>query len=327
MKKIYVTLLISMLAIFIVACGSDKPETSKTNANEDVTQEDVKQEEVKSESKEITVKHLLGETTVKTLPEKVAVFDMGSLDTLDKLGVESVVAVPHDGLPTYLNKYEGTTENAGGLKEPDFEKLAAVAPDLIIISGRQAESYEELSKIAPTIYMGVDTSKYMESFEQNVTTLGEIFGKEDEAVKELGNVEKSIEELKTTVNPEKTGLILLSNGGKVSAFGPNSRFGIIHDVFGVKAVDDKLEVSTHGNSINFEYIVEKNPDYLFVVDRDAVAGDGAAAKTTIENDLVKGTKAFKEGNIVYLDPSYWYLSGGGLESVQEMVHEISEGLK
>ena len=30
---------------------------------------------------------------------------MGTLDTLDKLGVE-VAAVPHDGLPSYLSKYE-----------------------------------------------------------------------------------------------------------------------------------------------------------------------------------------------------------------------------
>lgn len=72
---------------------------------------------------------------------------MGALDTLDKLGVE-VAAVPHDGLPKYLSKYEGTTENAGGLKEPDFEKINEIAPDLILISGRQSEAYKELSKIA-----------------------------------------------------------------------------------------------------------------------------------------------------------------------------------
>ena len=113
---------------------------------------------------------------------------MGALDTLDKLGVE-VAAVPHDGLPKYLSKYEGTTENAGGLKEPDFEKINEIAPDLILISGRQSDAYEELSKIAPTVYVGVDTTKYMESFEENVTLLGKIFGKEREAAKEFASVE------------------------------------------------------------------------------------------------------------------------------------------
>nr|WP_207198794.1 siderophore ABC transporter substrate-binding protein [Peribacillus sp. TH14] len=313
-KKLSLLLLIAMLAVVAVACGSN-------NEKEDSSP---KKESAKSE--EITVKHQLGETKVKTNPEKVVVFDMGTLDTLDKLGVE-VAAVPHDGLPEYLSKYEGTTENAGGLKEPDFEKINEIAPDLILISGRQSDAYEELSKIAPTVYVGVDTTKYMESFEENVTLLGKIFGKEKEAAKEFASVEENITALKEKAPTDKKGLIILASGGKVSAYGPDSRFGIIHDVFGVPAVDDKLEVSTHGQSISFEYIAEKDPDYLFVVDRDAVAGDGAAAKETVENDIVKNTKAYKEGNIIYLDPNYWYLSGGGLESVDSMVKEISKGIK
>ncbi|PJN88291.1 siderophore ABC transporter substrate-binding protein [Bacillus sp. mrc49] len=314
LKKISVLLLIAMLAVVAVACGSDK----------DKEETGTKKESAKSE--EMTVKHQLGETKVKTNPKKVVVFDMGALDTLDKFGVK-VAAVPHDGLPKYLSSYKDTTENAGGLKEPDFEKINELAPDLILISGRQSEAYEELSKIAPTVFVGVDTTKYMESFKENVTLLGEIFGKKDEAAKELATVEEHINALKEKVPADKKGLIVLANGGKISAYGPDSRFGIIHDVFGVPAVDDKLEVSTHGQSVSFEYIAEKNPDYLFVVDRDAVVGDGAAAKETVENDIVKNTKAFKEGNIIYLDPNYWYLSGGGLESVDEMVNEISEGIK
>ncbi|MDW7614179.1 siderophore ABC transporter substrate-binding protein [Peribacillus simplex] len=314
MKKLSLLLLVAMLAVVAVACGSVKEKEESGT----------KKESAKSE--EFTVKHQLGETKVKTNPKKVVVFDMGALDTLDKLGVK-VAAVPHDGLPKYLSKYKGTTENAGGLKEPDFEKINEMAPDLILISGRQTEAYKELSAIAPTIYVGVDTANYMESFKENVTLLGKIFDKKDEAAKELARVDENINALKEKAPKDKTGLIVLASGGKVSAYGPDSRFGIIHDVFGVPAVDDKLEVSTHGQSISFEYIAEKNPDYLFVVDRDAVAGDGAAAKETVENDIVKNTKAFKEGNIIYLDPNYWYLSGGGLESVDEMVKEVSKGLK
>lgn len=313
-KKLSLLLLVAMLAVVAVACGSVKEKEESGT----------KKESAKSE--EFTVKHQLGETKVKTNPKKVVVFDMGALDTLDKLGVK-VAAVPHDGLPKYLSKYKGTTENAGGLKEPDFEKINEMAPDLILISGRQTEAYKELSAIAPTVYVGVDTANYMESFKENVTLLGKIFDKKDDAVKELARVDENINALKEKAPKDKTGLIVLASGGKVSAYGPDSRFGIIHDVFGVPAVDDKLEVSTHGQSISFEYIAEKNPDYLFVVDRDAVAGDGAAAKKTVENDIVKNTKAFKEGNIIYLDPNYWYLSGGGLESVDEMVKEVSKGLK
>ncbi|HHY60572.1 MAG TPA: ABC transporter substrate-binding protein, partial [Clostridia bacterium] len=88
-------------------------------------------------------------------------------------------------------------------------------------------------------------------------------------------------------------------------------------------VDENIEDSTHGMSISFEYIAEKNPDYLFVVDRDAVVAGQAAAKDVIENDLVKNTKAYRDGKIIYLDPNYWYLSGGGLVSVSEMIKEVA----
>lgn len=117
------------------------------------------------------------------------------------------------------------------------------------------------------------------------------------------------------------------NSSWVSAYGAGSRFGIIHDEFGFAAADEKIEVSTHGQSISFEYIVEKDPDYLFVVDRGAVVGGESSAKQVVENDLVKNTKAYKNGKIIYLDPDYWYLSGGGLESVAGMTEEVSGSIE
>lgn len=316
-KKLSFFLLIAILSIVTAACSSSNETGTAT-----------KDTNTKSEaSKEMTVAHELGETTVPTHPKKVVVFDMGTLDTLDKLGVE-VAAVPHEGLPSYLSKYESTTENAGGLKEPDFEAISALAPDLILISARQAEAYDQLSEIAPTVYVGVDTTKYVESVETNITLLGKIFGKEKAAADELAAVEEKIDALKASVPADKKGLVVLASGGKISAFGPNSRFGLIHDVFGIPAVDDQLEVSTHGQSISSEYIAEKNPDYLFVVDRDAVvAGGESTAKATVENDIVKNTNAYKEGQIVYLDPNYWYLSGGGLESLVKMIDDVQAAVK
>ena len=121
-------------------------------------------------------------------------------------------------------------------------------------------------------------------------------------------------------------LIILGNEGKVSAYGSSSRFGIIHDVFGFKAADDKIESSTHGQSITFEYILETNPDVLFVIDRDAAIGGEASAKDSIENELVQKTTAYENDAIYYLDPNYWYLSGGGLLSIKEMIKEIEEAL-
>ncbi len=306
-------LLTFMLAIVAVACSNNASSEKKTEA---------------SESKEITIKHKLGETKVKTNPKKVVVFDFGSLDTLDKLGVD-VAGVPQKNIPEYLSKYKDKKyTNVGGLKEPDFEKINEIAPDLIIISGRQSDSYKEFEKIAPTIYVEQDTKEYMKSFKDNTEMLAKIFGKEDKAKKEIAAVEKDVKALnEKATKSDKKGLIILANDGQVSAYGPNSRFGIIHDVFGVAPVDTGLKADTHGNKISFEYILEKNPDYLFVIDRGAVVGGKSSAKQVVENEIVSKTNAAKNGNVIYLDANYWYLSGGGLESVSEMVKEVSKGLK
>jgi iron complex transport system substrate-binding protein len=246
---------------------------------------------------------------------------------LDKLGVE-VTGLPQSNVPSYLSKYsDAKYENVGGLKEPDFEKINSLSPDLIIISGRQQDSYEEFSKIAPTLYVAVDNANYMESFTNNVKTLGKIFGKEAEVEAELATINDSVQALNTKATADgKKALIILANEGKISAYGAGSRFGIIHDVFGFAQADEKIEVSTHGQSVSYEYVADKNPDYLFVVDRDAaVKSDGSksgSAKDAVENDLVKNTNAFKNGKIIYLDPNYWYLSGGGLISVSEMLKEV-----
>lgn len=317
LKKRWLPIFVALFtAILLAACGNEDNAKNASSSNP------------KNDSEEITIKHELGETKVKKKPEKVVVFDFGVLDSLDKLGVE-VTGVPQANIPPYLEKYKDSKyENVGGLKEPDFEKISEIAPDLIIISGRQADSYEKFAEIAPTLYMAIDTKNYMDSFANNMKTLGKIFDKEKEVEAELANIHEQIETVKAKAKEiEGKALIVLTTGGKVSAYGPGSRFGIIHDVLGIKPVDANIEVSTHGQSISFEYIAEKNPDYLFVVDRDAVVEGKPSAKQTIENELVKKTNAYKNNRIIYLNPNYWYLSGGGLISVAEMINEVEKGIE
>lgn len=304
--------LLAGLILLLTACGNEGE--AQENSGD------------KEEKEKVTIEHKLGETTLNKNPEKVVVFDFGTLDTLDELGVE-VAGVPKDSLPSYLSSYDADEyANVGGLKEPDFEKIYEVDPDLIVISGRQMDMYEELAEIAPTIFVELDAQNYMESFKRNVEQLATIFEKENEAEQALANIEHNVEELKEKTS-DTNGLVVLSTGGKVSAYGEGSRFGIIHDTFGVEAVDSSIEVSTHGQNISFEYILEQNPEYLFVIDRDAVVNEDPAAKQTIENELVKQTAAYEKGQIVYLNPNYWYLSGGGLQSVQYMMDEVESSLE
>lgn len=319
MKKRVLLLMTMVVVLFLAACGSADSGEPK----------DAETADEGSESNEtVTVSHELGETEVGKNPESVVVFDFGILDTLDELGVEVDGAVQSSTVPSYLEKYEGDDyENIGSLKEPDFEAIAEIDPDIIIISGRQADLYDQLSEIAPTVHLGVDNERYMESFEENMETVGEIFGKEAEIEEALAEVDEKIEALREkTGETDEEALIILANDDRISAYGSSSRFGIIHDVFGVPESDDNIDASTHGMNVSFEYVMEQDPDILYVIDRAGVVGGETSAKELVENELTENIKAYENDKIIYLNPEFWYLSGGGLQSVTQMVEDIDESI-
>ncbi|MEC2309275.1 siderophore ABC transporter substrate-binding protein [Bacillus atrophaeus] len=316
MKKFALLFIALVTAVVISACGNQSSDSKGSENKED----------------QITVKHDLDKngTKVTKNPKKVVVFNFGILDTLDKLGLKgSVAGLPKNSLPDYLSSYKNDKyTDVGSLKEPDFEKVADLDPDLIIISGRQSDSYKEFSKIAPTIYLDIDSAKYMESFKSNTETIGKIFNKEDEVKSQLAKIDDSISDVKKTAEKvNKKGLVIMANDGKISAFGPKSRYGLIHDVFGVTPADQNIEASTHGQSVSYEYISKTNPDYLFVVDRGTAIGETSSTKQVVENDYVKKVNAVKNDHVVYLDSATWYLSGGGLESMAQMIKEVKDGLE
>lgn len=261
-------------------------------------------------------------------PQKVVVFDNGSLDTMDALGVgDKVTGAATSNLPEYLSDYK-KVESAGGIKEPDLEKINQMKPDLIIISGRQSDYQEELSQIAPTLFLSVDTKNPWESIQQNVTTLGKIFEKEDKAKEQLAELSTEIDETKKKAEEsDKKALVTLVNEGQLSAYGSGSRFGFVHDLFGFKQADEQIEASTHGQSISYEYVLEKNPDILFVVDRTKAIGGDDSKDNVASNELIAQTNAGKNQEVISLEPDVWYLSGGGLESLKLMIEDVNQAFK
>lgn len=319
MKKLrFISIMFTL--IFLLAACSSTEETSKSSGTEG--------EKTEEKAKEVTITHKYGEVTIEKNPKKVVVFDFGVLDALDTFGVE-IAALPQAIVPKTLEKYAGSEyTNVGSLKEPDFEALHELQPDVIFISGRQAELYDQFAEIAPTVFVEVDYANYMSSLEKNFKLLAEVFEKEDVLDSKMDELKASIETLNKEASADDSkALILLANEGKVSAYGPGSRYGFVHDVFGFKAVDENLEVSQHGQSVTFEYILEKNPDVLFVIDRSAAVGGEVGAKETIENELVQKTNAYKNGKIVYLDAVNWYIAGNGITSTQSMVEEVKAALE
>jgi iron complex transport system substrate-binding protein len=264
---------------------------------------------------------------VPTSPARVVVFDMSLLDSLDTLGVP-VAGLPKQNVPEFLAEYrDARYADVGTLFEANLEAVNAADPDLILVAGRSAELKDDLTPIAPTLDLTTDSSRLMADYERNARTLGTVFGKEAEVEKRLGELNTSITETKGLAADAGRGLILLTSGTEATAYGPGSRFGIIHDVLGIAPAIPDVEAATHGEAISFELIAQTNPDRMFVVDRDAATGNPANAQQVLNNELVTGTAAWRNGDVTYLDPTRWYIANAGLSTLPASVEEIRASLQ
>ncbi|MBV2161176.1 siderophore ABC transporter substrate-binding protein [Achromobacter denitrificans] len=277
----------------------------------------------------VPVKHARGETAVPANPAKTVVMDLAVLDTLHALGVE-VTGVPSVAkLPPQLAQYADPRYlKVGTMFEPNYEVIHAAAPQVIFVAGRSAPKYDELARLAPTVDLTVDAKDLVGSVTRNTETLAAIYGKQAQATEKLNALRASISALNAKASGAGSALIVLTTGGKMSAYGPGSRFGVIHDAFGVKPATTGLSVSNHGQAISFEFIAQTDPDWLFVIDRDAAIGrEGVSAQRMLDNELVRQTKAWKQKRVVYLNGYNWYLMGSaGLTAMQQNVDEIAGAL-
>lgn len=277
----------------------------------------------------ITIKDATGERVVPVQPKKVVVFDLAALDIMNALGVKAAAVPTVVHFPKYLSEYaSNSVPKVGSLFEPDYEKVFGLNPDLIIVGGRSQPKFADLAKIAPTIDLTVDSKNLLGSVERNTHILATIFKKEDQAKALLTKLTTSIDALKAKAPSAGNAMVLLTTGGRISAFGPGSRFGAIHDTFGIPAADKNLQTSNHGQAVSFELIYKMNPDWIYVVDRDAAIGrEGVSAKALLDNELMHKTKAWQNNHIIYLDGINWYLlSGAGLTSMQNDVDQIMQTL-
>lgn len=274
-------------------------------------------------------------------PQRVAVLDMAALDILDNLGLgDRVVGCAATSLE-YLEKYpqrQGMA-NLGTIKTADMEAVMECQPQLIFIGGRLASSYDALSRIAPVVYLQTDPQLgVFDSIRANAATIATIFGLQDTASQIMDGYHSRIAALQQE-SQGKTALIALCTNGGLNILGDQGRCSIIGREIGFsnlgngyaaqrEARKDKAN-SSHGNEISFEYILVHDPDYLFVLDRDAAIGTNGAklARDILENELVMDTSVYRNGNIVYLNyPGIWYTAEGGITALDYMLKDIESAI-
>lgn len=354
MKKLIALALALVMVFALVACssstdnnvgGNDATNETPSTSTPAETTPDAATPETSNEPEEVklefvTISSLNGnketiELEIPYDPQRLVMLDMACLDYIDNLGLGDRVVGSATTTINYLLQYvpgEGNDiVNVGTIKTPDLEAVMECEPDVIFIGGRLSKYYDQLSAIAPVVYLPSDIySGVVEQTGGNAKIVASLFGLEDKVDALMADYNARIEALKG-VSSGKTAIVGICTGGGFNVLGNDGRCSIIGKELGWEniGVDANIDTSTHGNEASFEFVVEKDPDYIFVMDRDkAINTEGAKlAKEIMENELVMSTDCYKNGNLIIMDnPNVWYTAEGGITALGVMLSDLETAL-
>lgn len=345
MKK-FITLLVAMIMVFnLVACGSNTENEEQAGGTADI------QSEVQSENtnealagtqaeagevvkpETITITCLNGASEEIQLevpydPQTIVTLDAASTDILSNLGLADRIAGTTNP-EAYLADYVANAVNVGTAKTFDVEAIMECQPDIIFMAGRGGDYYDTLAEIAPVVRLTV-SGAVVEGTYANSLTIASIFGMEEEMNAKLGAYDERLAALQDFAEG-KNAIVGLCTSGAFNLLGNDGRCSIIGKEIGFEniGVDANVDTSAHGNEASFEFVVEKAPEYIFVMDRDAATNaEGAQlAKDIMENELIMSTDAYKNGNLVILEHSgVWYKAEGGFTALGIMLEDLENAL-
>lgn len=306
-RKLGILLIVTMLAIIMVACGSkNSNQSTEGNSNQQGISDVVTDETTNDKEQDFKIITTVnGEIKVPAHPKRIVAEEyLGSLIALD------VIPVGAPGL-TLDNMYfkEALTgvADTGAYGQMSSEKILELQPDLII-SGI-AENYEVLSKIAPTITIPYGDLK---NAHEELTYFGELLGMEQEAKEWLANYDQIIAEAKQKVDeviPADASFSIIENtAGSTYAYGDNFGRGgqAVYQALGRKP---PAEVADHimekqWAEISEETLTQYAGDYIILTSNDRTLEDYKADPIWSSLPAVKNNQVFvwKEEVSWYYDP-------------------------
>ena len=271
-----------------------------------------------------TITHALGKTEIKEMPKRVVVLDVGELDNVVSLGIKPVGIAPTEGspeLPSYLKKDAGTPKNVGTINNLNLEAIAELKPDLILGSQlRAADKYDELSKIAPTVFSLRPGFTWKENYLLNAAALD----RTAEAKRKLAAYQAEAKALGEKLGADKptVSMVRFMPDGVIRLYAGASFIGTILKDTGIPRPKNQ-QVNDLATEISAENIDQADGDYIFTgVYGDPKATDKSKAQG---NPLWKNLAAVKAGHAYDVPDETWYL-GLGVTAADEVLADLTEHL-
>ncbi|SHE79297.1 iron complex transport system substrate-binding protein [Lampropedia hyalina DSM 16112] len=74
-------------------------------------------------------------------------------------------------------------------------------------------------------------------------------------------------------------------------------------------------------------MLQREPDWLFVIDRSAAFGERANAAAVLQaSAAITGSQAWQRKQVLHFDGREWYLAGGSPSAVERAIRQFSQAL-
>ncbi|MDQ1033887.1 iron complex transport system substrate-binding protein [Streptomyces sp. V3I8] len=247
-----------------------------------------------------------GTVTVDAAPKRVVALGWGDAEAALSLGVQPVgagdwLAFGGDGVgPWAEDLYDESPQKIGTL-EPEYEKIAALRPDLILDTKSSGDRtrYDTLSKIAPTVGVPKGGDQYKISWEKQTTMVAQALGVPDDGKKLIAETEEKFADA-AGAHPEFKDRTITLGSRTASAWGAYVR--------GTGRVDFVERLGFRNNpAVEAEagaaFSVPVSEENLQLLDADltVMAPIGVTAKKISSDPLYKAVPSVEKGHSVVFD--------------------------
>lgn len=267
-----------------------------------------------SESKDNNVADSNGEEVV--VATSVAVTEI-----LDKLGVEV------SGVPTTSYELPESTKGAtevGNPMNPDLEIIKSLNPTCVVSVDTLGSDYEKkfTENNIPSMFVNLSS---VDGLKETIVSLGEKFGKVDNANKIISELENKENELSLSKKEDSDDILVLFGApGAVMVSSDKSYIGNLVKIAGGNNIFEGE--SSSFMQVNMEEIIKRNPDKILIMTH----GIPEESKKTVEEEFTKQTwqqlDAIKNNKVYYLDSEYFGMSANlkvieALDKMGEIIYE------
>ncbi|MFJ2091385.1 iron-siderophore ABC transporter substrate-binding protein [Streptomyces sp. NPDC087901] len=308
-RRLAATVSAAALGIGLLAgCGSD--------STDDTDKASGKAPAAASGAFPVTVEHAFGSTKITKAPQRVVSVGYTDDQAILALGIKPVGMVdqyenPAGKSPDINTQWPWVKDKWGdtrpevimknGDQGPNYEKIAALRPDLIIAVYSEVDqaAYDKLSKIAPTVgRTKAEKEPFSGPWQDNAVHIAKALGKESEGTALVKGIQDRLDAA-AKAHPEfakQTAVALSWYEKSVAPFTTTDVRGRLVTGIGYKGATEIDKIA--GGS----FYTKLSPERMDLVDVDRifVINDKADQEAMKKSELFGNLKAVKEGRVSYM---------------------------